>query len=41
MQLPVLAPDVLQFSIIFSQLISKIPEKVEWYDIAALFALAH
>jgi hypothetical protein len=34
-------PDVLQFPIIFSQFIFKIPEKVEWRDIAALFALAH
>jgi hypothetical protein len=41
MQVPVLAPNVLQFPIIFSQFISKIPEKVEWRDIAALFALAH
>jgi hypothetical protein len=41
MPLPVLGPDVLQFPIIFDQFIYKIPEKVEWYDIAALFALAH
>jgi hypothetical protein len=41
MQPPDLDPDVLQFPIIFSQFISKIPEKVERRDIAALYALAH
>jgi hypothetical protein len=41
MQLPVLTRDGLQFPIIFSHFISKITEKVEWRDIAALFALAH
>jgi hypothetical protein len=39
--IPVLAPAVLQFPITFSQFISRIPEKVEWRDIAALFELAY
>jgi hypothetical protein len=41
MQLPVLAPAVLRFPIIFSQFILGIPEKVELLDIAALFELSH